>query len=83
MGEWDWEVDLRTAYRHLMRRCPTHLTPRLRVSYELAMQIQDSPRAHFQIEISKNDTTWQGIPMRIDHTLPPGCFIFDEGEKND
>ena len=83
-GPWDWEKDVRAAYRHWAHRnLGKHGVPViLRVSNELAMEIQNSPRMTEQIEITKGHTTWQGIPMRVDATLPPGCFIFDEGEDN-
>ena len=83
-GEWDWEVDVRAAWRHRgWRRRPKTITDMvtLRVSSSLAMEIQNSRRI-IQIEISKGGITWQGIPMCVDPTLPPGCFIFEEGEEN-
>ena len=78
--EFEWEKDVRAVYRHEMRRHNT-TSLRLRVSYELAMEIQNDIHwgLHY-IDLSKNDTTWQGIPVRLDAKLPPGCFIFDEGE---
>jgi hypothetical protein len=56
-------------------------TVTLRVSSSLALEIQNSPNL-IQIEIASGSVTWQGIPIRLDATLPPGCFIFDEGEPN-
>jgi hypothetical protein len=80
-GPWDWHNDLRAAYRHFMKqRAPIDETT-LYVSHELAIEIQNNPQRSRDIEISMGDTTyvWQGIPMKVDNTLPSGCFIFEEG----
>lgn len=85
-GEFEWEHELVTVARHVMRkRGGTHCNGsglRLRVSDEMSMEIQSSPY-HHNVNVSTKDITWQGIPMRVDHKLPPGCFVFEEGEFDD
>ncbi len=82
-GEFEWERELVTVARHVMRKrgdkyC-TGDNLHLRVSHQMAMEIKASPY-HNNVNVSTMNITWQGIPMRVDHTLPPGCFIFEEGE---
>jgi hypothetical protein len=78
-GELEWEKELVQVARHVVRRRGDRYEGlRLRVSYKMLMEIRSSPY-HNNINISVRDLTWQGIPMRVDHSLPPGCFIFEEG----
>lgn len=79
-----WEDMIRRVYRHEMRR-RTHEPYKwhLRISNELAMEIQASKNWGVNINIGMQLTTWQGIPMIVDHDLPPGCFRFEEGERNE
>jgi hypothetical protein len=81
--ELEWEKELVTVVRHVMRRRGDRFCNgdglRLRVSDEMSMEIQSSPY-HRNVTVSTRDITWQGIPMRVDHKLPPGCFVFEEGD---
>ena len=83
--EWAWEKDIRRAWRHRgwhgISKVPNPKVT-LRVSPELGHDIQQHNNITINIDISKNGVTWQGIPLRLDASLPPGCFIFDEGESN-
>jgi hypothetical protein len=85
-GELEWERELVEVARHTMRKRGNKYCNgkglRLRVSYEMSMEIQASPRCN-NIYVSIRDLTWQGIPMRVDHTLAPGCFVFEEGDFDD
>jgi hypothetical protein len=82
-GELEWEKELVAVARHVMIKRGQKFCDgaglRLRVSHQMLMEIQTS-RFMKDIYITTRDMTWQGIPMRVDHTLPPGCFIFEEGD---
>ncbi len=83
-----WEKEIREVYHHLQLRVAPirrlHSTLVLYVSYELAMEIQNTPyQLKHNIKISTNDITWQGIPIRLNARLNPGCFIFDEGDTDE
>ena len=79
----DWEDTIRRVYRHEKRR--SLYRPRkmwnLRISDELAMDIDATfDSRNWSINVSKEHITWQGIPMVVDHDLPPGCLRFEMKE---
>ncbi len=82
-GKLDWEDELIMVYRHEIRRNPDVERLHIRISQEIAQEIQDSRRLPDDFDHTFCTATWQGIPMRIDWTLKPGCFVFEEGEDND
>ena len=75
----EWEKEMRKVYRHERLR-KGHGSWHVRISKEIAMEIQDARVCPVNIDITTTNLTWQGLPMRIDWTLNPGCFVFDEGE---
>ena len=83
----EWEKELVQVARHVMMKRGDKFCNgdglRLRVSHEMSMEMQSSPNAYHYLRISTRNLSWQGIPMRVDHTLPPGCFVFEEGEFDD
>ena len=81
-----WEDDLRRVYRREIRKRTSSRAPdgwHIAVSDEFGMEIQESKNWGVHINIGKQLTTWQGIPLVVDHDLPPGCFVFREGERNE
>jgi hypothetical protein len=75
----EWEKEMRMVYRHHICRS-RHTSWHIRISKEIALEIENYSASRINIDVSRNDLTWQGMPMRVDPTLAPGCFVFDEGE---
>ena len=81
--EFEWEKELVTVYQHVMRRRGGFSERlRLRVSVSMSMEIHSSRYRTAHLRSFENNQTWQGIPMRVDNSLPPGCFVFEEIEND-